>query len=203
MPKLWTETIDAHRSAVRGAILDATAALVGEHGLASVTMSQIATRAGIGRATLYKYFPDVEAILLAWHEQQVGAHLDHLAAVRDRAKSPQEKLEAVLRAYALLLHERHTGELAALVHSGDASLLHQGEHLHHARQHLTGLIADLIGQAAQSGPVRDDVTPEELAGYCLHALTAAGALPTEAAVHRLVDVTLSGLRPSTAMPQRP
>ena len=56
MPKLWDETIDAHRREVRHAILHATGALVAEHGLLSVTMSQIAEQAGIGRATLYKYF---------------------------------------------------------------------------------------------------------------------------------------------------
>jgi AcrR family transcriptional regulator len=68
----------AHRRAVRDATLDTTVALVAEHGLASVTMSQIAEQTGIGRATLYKYFPDVEAILLAWHQRQVAEHLEQL-----------------------------------------------------------------------------------------------------------------------------
>jgi AcrR family transcriptional regulator len=53
VPKLWTDTVDEHRRAVRDATLDATARLVAEHGLASVTMSKIATETGIGRATLY------------------------------------------------------------------------------------------------------------------------------------------------------
>ena len=53
VPKLWTETIEEHRRAVHDATLDTTAALVHEHGLPSVTMSQIAAAAGIGRATLY------------------------------------------------------------------------------------------------------------------------------------------------------
>jgi AcrR family transcriptional regulator len=75
MPKLWNETIDAHRRDVREAILDTTATLVAGHGLLSVTMSQIAEKTGIGRATLYKYFPDVEAILLAWHGRQIASHL--------------------------------------------------------------------------------------------------------------------------------
>ncbi|RUV80905.1 TetR/AcrR family transcriptional regulator, partial [Mesorhizobium sp. M5C.F.Ca.IN.020.14.1.1] len=78
MPKLWNETIDAHRRAVRDATLDATAALVAERGLLSVTMAKIAEETGIGRATLYKYFRDVEAILVAWHERQVTGHLEHL-----------------------------------------------------------------------------------------------------------------------------
>jgi len=72
---LWDDTIESHRRAVRDTTLDAAAALVAEHGLASVTMSEIAERTGIGRATLYRYFPDVEAILLAWHERQVSSHL--------------------------------------------------------------------------------------------------------------------------------
>src|SRR5882757_3335513 len=97
VPKLWNETIEAHRAAVRDAIPETTAALVGEHGLASVTMSQIATEVGIGRATLYKYFPDVEAILSAWHEDHVRGHLELLAHVRDRADEPGRRLGEVLK----------------------------------------------------------------------------------------------------------
>src|SRR6266498_1825522 len=100
MPKLWTETIDAHRRAVRDATLNAAAALVAKHGLPSVTMSQIAEDTGIGRATLYKYFPDVEAILLAWHQRQISAHLEQLAEARDHASDPGQRLQAVLDAYA-------------------------------------------------------------------------------------------------------
>src|SRR5687768_2488734 len=107
MPKLWNETIEAHRREVRDAILDTTAALVAQHGLRSVTMSQIAEETGIGRATLYKYFPDVEAILFAWHERQIAGHLEHLAEVRDQAGDPGQRLEAVLEAYALIAHESH------------------------------------------------------------------------------------------------
>src|SRR5229473_1582571 len=90
VPRLWNETIEEHRHAVREATLDATAALVAEHGLRSVTMSQIAAETGIGRATLYKYFPDVDAILLAWHKRQVSGHLAELGAVRDQAGDAYE-----------------------------------------------------------------------------------------------------------------
>jgi AcrR family transcriptional regulator len=38
-------------------------------------MSDIAEATGIGRATLYKYFLDLETILSAWHQRQVEAHL--------------------------------------------------------------------------------------------------------------------------------
>jgi AcrR family transcriptional regulator len=187
VPKLWNETIDAHRRAVRDATLDTTAALVAEHGLTAVTMSQIAKETGIGRATLYKYFPDVESILVAWHDRHVTAHLERLTEARDRAGTPGERLEAVLRTYALISHEQPQGtELAGL--------LHRDEHLSHARQHLSRLVRDLIAEAARAGDVRDDAAPEELASYCLHALAAAGELPSRTAVGRLVTITLAGLR---------
>jgi AcrR family transcriptional regulator len=189
VPKLWNDTIEAHRRAVRDATLDTTAALVAEHGLTSVTMSRIAGETGIGRATLYKYFPDVEAILVAWHERQIARHLEYLTEVRDQAGSPRGRLEAVLDAYALIQyqHQNHGAELAAL--------LHRGEHVARARQQLNVLIQDLLAEAAKTGDVRGDVAPGELASYCLHAVTAASGLPSTAAVRRLVQVILTGLRP--------
>ncbi|MGW3935228.1 TetR/AcrR family transcriptional regulator [Streptomyces sp. NBC_00024] len=200
MPKLWNETIDAHRRAVRDAILNSTAELAAEHGLRSVTMSQIAENAGIGRATLYKYFPDVEAILLAWHDRQITEHLGQLAEVRDQTDGAGEQLEAVLRAFAHISRQsrgHHGTELSAL--------LHQDERVVRAQQQLHGMIRDLLAEGAQTGAFRDDIAPDELATYCLHALTAAAALPSEAAADRLVTVTLSGLREGhiTSDNQRP
>jgi AcrR family transcriptional regulator len=190
VPRLWNQTIEAHRREVRDAIVDTTAALVGEHGLLSVTMSQIAEETGIGRATLYKYFPDVEAILLAWHERQIARHLDYLAEVRDRAGDARDRLEAVLEAFALISHEargRHDTELAAF--------LHRDKEVGRAQQQVRDMIRDLLAEGAESGDLRDDVAPDELASYCLHALAAARSLPSKAAVRRLVTVTLAGLRP--------
>jgi AcrR family transcriptional regulator len=190
VPRLWNDTIEAHRAAVRDATLDTTATLVARHGLRSVTMSQIAEQTGIGRATLYKYFPDVESILLAWHERQVTGHLEQLADVRDQARHAGERLEAVLEAYALIAHESHGHHDSEL-----AAFLHRDEQVARAQHQLRDMIRDLLTEAAATGDVRDDVTPDELASYCLHALAAAGSLPSKAAIRRLVMVTLAGLRP--------
>jgi AcrR family transcriptional regulator len=192
MPRLWNQTIEAHRREVRDAILDTTAALVTEHGLLSVTMSQIAEQTGIGRATLYKYFSDVEAILVAWHDRHVTGHLEHLAAARDQAADPGKRLEAVLEAYALVAHgmshQRYGTELTALVH--------RDEHVAQAQQQVHDLIRDVLAEAAKAGDIRSDIAPDELASYCLHALTAAGNLPSKAAVRRLVTLTQAGLQPT-------
>jgi AcrR family transcriptional regulator len=153
-------------------------------------MSQIAEETGIGRATLYKYFSDVEAILLAWHERQIGGHLGYLAKARDAAGDASERLAAVLEAYALISQQsrgHHDTELAAL--------LHRNEQVVVAEQQLRRMIRDLLTEAADAGYVRKDLAPDELASYCLHALTAARRLSSKAAAHRLVAVTLAGLRP--------
>ncbi len=189
MPKLWTETIETHRREVRDAILDTAASLVAEHGLLSVSMSQIAEETGIGRATLYKYFPDVEAILLAWHERQIAGHLGYLAEVRDRAGNAGERLEVVLETYAVI-SQGSRGH-----HDSDfAAFLHRDEHVAQAQNQVHEMVRDLLTEAAETGAVRDDVTPDELANYCLHALAGARSLRSKAAIRRLVTVTLAGLR---------
>ncbi len=187
MPKLWNETIEAHRRDVHDAILSTTATLVAEHGPLAVTMSQIAEKTGIGRATLYKYYPGVEAIVLAWHERQVTGHLDHLAEIGARAGGPRQRFEAVLEAYAHLSQNRRHADLSALVH--------RGAHMDGAEERLSTLIGDLLREAARAGEIRADVAPEELATFCIHATTAASRLRSKAAVRRLVTVIVAGLDP--------
>lgn len=197
MPRLWDATIEEHRRAVREATLDTTAALVAEHGLRAVTMSEIAAKTGIGRATLYKYFPDVEGILAAWHQRQISQHLAQLTEVRDAAGTPFKRLEAVLTAYAHILRERtqhhhdhaHGRELSVLLHSH-----HQ---VSEAQRELHDMVEDLVKEAAVTGAIRDDVSPNELAGYCIHALDAAEHASSDKAVARLVNITLAGMRPES------
>jgi AcrR family transcriptional regulator len=191
VPKLWARTVESHRQEVREAILDTTAALVAERGLRSVTMSEIAENSGIGRATLYKYFPDVDAIVLAWHERQIAGHLAGLIEVRDRAGGPIERLRAVLEAYALMTRGSrgpHNGDLAAL--------LHRGEHVVRAAQQVRDLVRDVVTEGVNAGELRHDVPPDELATFCLSAMMGARLVPSNAAVRRLVAVTLDGLRSS-------
>ena len=162
MPRLWSDTIDSHRRAVRDAVLDATGELVSRNGVRGVTMAQVAEASGIGRATLYKYFPDLDAILLAWHERHVAARLERLTALVKDGKDPLQKLRAVMEAYAS--SERHAAELPEL---------HAAAHAGEARQQLLGFVRDLVSGGVAAGTLRDDVPPAELAGYCLHALAAA------------------------------
>jgi AcrR family transcriptional regulator len=193
VPRLWNQTIEEHRRTVHVAILDTTATLVAEYGLAGVTMSRIAQETGIGRATLYKYFPDVESIMVAWHDRQVSDHLRQLTEVGTQPGQPDERLAAVLRTYATLSAGHPTHELGAL--------LHRTEHVSHARQHLLAFVAGLISDAAAAGRVRDDVPARELAAFCVSAMAAANDMREPGALDRLVATALAGLGGNVEAPR--
>ena len=189
MPRLWNDTIEAHRHDVRNAILDAAGSLANEHGVLAATMSRIAERAGIGRATLYKYFPDAEAILHAWHERHVIDHIEQLTELATGDAAAEQRLEATLMGYARICYFRARHGAADV-----GALVHQGAAVSEAERKLTQLFGDLLAECQAAGDVREDVDVDELAAYCLHALSAAGSLPSEAATQRLVAVTVGALR---------
>ena len=180
--------MSGHRSSVRSAVLAAAGELVAERGL-GLTMSEIAERAGIGRATLYRHFRDVDAVLLAWHEHQVAGHLQHLTGVRDGVTgSAGQRLEAVLVAYA---------ELSAHGPGGAAAgRLHRGQHMEPARASLHDFITELVVEAVRAGQVRSDVPAEELAIFLLGALSSTRSIDP-AASRRLVTVAMDGVRALT------
>ena len=155
----------------------------------SITMSQVAQEVGIGRATLYKYFPDVETILHARHEQHVLEHLTRLRELRHQSDDPSERLSAVTHGYAQICHHRAQHGSVEL-----SALTHQPERVRDAERELLTLFHDVITDATAAGAVHPGVPADELALYCIHALGAAAGLPTQDAVGRLADVVLRTLR---------
>lgn len=186
MPKIWNATINSHKQAVHEAVLDATGALVMQRGFSGVTMSEIASTAGISRATLYKYVPDAGAALLAWHERQVERHLIQLEEVRAAAPDPYAALRDVLTTYAELQASGHGAEVPPF--------LHQPPNMAHAHHRLLHLVHDSIAEAAAAGAVRRDYSATELTHYCLAALSGAGPRGWAGDRRRIAMLVLDGLR---------
>lgn len=92
----------------------------------------------------------------------------------------------MLEAYALIAYESHGHD------AGLAAFLHRDEQVVRAEQLLTDVVTELLRESAETGDLRQDVAPNELARYCLHALSAASRLPSRAAVRRLVTVRSAG-----------
>lgn len=188
VPKLWADSVESHREHVRALVFETIEEMAATRGLLSVNMSRLAEATGIGRATLYKYFGDIEEVLAAWHHRHVAAHLAELQELADRPGEPSARLRAVLGGYGRICqHGRQHGAdaLVAALHHGDQMASHQ--------RRLQELFANLLSDAAAAGVVRTDVPPDELANYCLHALSAAADAGSNAETTRLISVVLRGL----------
>ena len=58
-----------HRELTRTRLFEALGSLMAEQSFESITMSQIAERAGVGRTAVYNHFADKEVLLLAYMRQ--------------------------------------------------------------------------------------------------------------------------------------
>lgn len=183
----WADA-EAHRRQTRAAILDATGAVVTEHGLPAVTVDLIAARAGVPVAKLYRHFPDLDTLLHAWHDRQVANHLAFLDDVGAQSRDVRRRLEAVLRSYAAIVHQTHEHRATR----GGAAL-HRDEHLANARRHLCEVIRGLIAEGAESGEFRTDIPVADLADQCVCTLSTAGDHTSTVAIRHLVADTLAGL----------
>ena len=188
VPKLWKDTVEAHRRDVSAAILDAAWALAQERGVRGVTMGLVAENAGISRATLYKYFPGIEEILLAAHQDHVARHLAAVAAAQSNAASPREAVLAMLSGYArICFHREHAArpEMHGLVHAGPQHARNQSA--------VHDLFAQAMRDAQEVAQVRSDVGSKELAAFAVGALDAAATVSNEPDVERLVRLVAEAL----------
>jgi len=95
-PTGWRE---ARRRSARDAIVEAAWTLVGEEGLAGLSLRDLARRAGITTPTVYAYFDSKNAIYDAMFGQAAGQFADRMAEPH-RSDDPREVLAATARRFA-------------------------------------------------------------------------------------------------------
>jgi TetR/AcrR family transcriptional regulator, mexCD-oprJ operon repressor len=139
------------RDHITTAILDAAAAVIAEHGEAA-SMADVADAAGIGRATLYRYFDNRDDLLRA---------LTRAAIADASARLADADLEAVPVAEALARLSR------AFVASGTKFAVIMDNPLHLDREDVERRIGDplraLLRRGITDGTLRSDLPVEALA----------------------------------------
>jgi AcrR family transcriptional regulator len=108
-----TERADAARNRAR--VLSSAAQLFATRGARDVTMADIAAAAGIGRATLYRRYPDVASIataLLDSHEQSLQEELMRGSPPLGPGAPPAERLAGFYSAMVDLLETHYELVLA-------------------------------------------------------------------------------------------
>ncbi|MGW1530479.1 TetR/AcrR family transcriptional regulator [Streptomyces sp. NPDC002159] len=94
------ERADAARN--RKAILEAAARLFNEYGVESVSMSQVAAAAGVGKGTLFRRFGNRSGLaseLLTAHENELREKITHGPPPLGPGASPADRLLAFIDAY--------------------------------------------------------------------------------------------------------
>lgn len=186
MPRIWEGSIDAHRDAVKAAIVKATAAIVHRAGLGGLSMSALAAEAGVSRATLYRYVDGPDAAIQLWHAHGIEHHLRQLRDIA--AEAPEDRrLQTVLERYALNRARRHG--------PADTDLLHSTAQLDPARREVRTLIAGLLDAEQALGRVRADMPIEQLASYVTAAMEAARDAPTPKAARALAQLVYRSVLP--------
>lgn len=159
---------DAERN--RTAALVAAEAVYAEQGV-DVSLNEIARRAGIGNATLYRHFPTPDLLLSAVYT----GHLERYCTIAEEAAQADDPVTAlrdcVIATCALQSTNRGLADLLA-------SLRPLSPHVEGLRARHHRAITALFRRAVRSGRVRADASPADLA-----VLLIANA----GLVHRTVD----------------
>lgn len=158
----------------RNRILEAAAALFGEMPFAEVQVDDIARRAGIGKATLYRYFPSKEALYLQVFETALARLEAELAAIGTAAGSARQQLALMLERLTAALEQTRTLGLLDEERPGKAG---NWRALYRARRRaiLAALRAVIVAgcDAGEFSPVDLDVTPALLIGMIRGGLASA------------------------------
>ncbi len=89
--------LEARKDSKRTRILDAAKRRFGRFGIKGTTMQDIAREAEIAVGTIYQFFPDKDALILAWVEEHRQLLHAQMVAVLDERLTADEKLRKFLR----------------------------------------------------------------------------------------------------------
>ena len=189
-----TETRGRRRSQrSHDAIVAATQELLLERGYAELTIEGIAARAGVGKQTIYRWWPSRAALVLE-------AYLAGEEAVPPPAESPsvREDVRALLGWLIAVLAEPTGGPVVAGLVS---DLQHDADLARGFRQHVVPARREAMLAALERGRTRGEIREDadlELAVDALHGavfyrLLLSGEPLDDAFVDRLADQTLAGL----------
>lgn len=177
---------DARRN--RELLLDAARQVVAERGLAA-SLDEIARRAGVANATLYRRFPTrvqlYEALFADLDElmRQAAEEAEHTADAWVAFTTYLERICVVSAA------NRGLGDLMAAEHESSPSLRAM------ARHHALA-VAGLLARVQRQGAVRADVTAEDMQAvlYGLHRTIEVVEPIAPGAWRRYLAVVVGGLR---------
>jgi AcrR family transcriptional regulator len=180
---------DAQRNLDR--ILEAARAVFAEDGL-EASVADVAERAGVGTATIFRRFPTKDDLVAAMLEQELlalVARAEAAAAADDPAAAIAEFFTAAVGGF---IDNRCFCEA-----SGGG--LFARPRMQELAGKVTAVVEQLLRRAREAGAIRRDIVPEDIA-YLVNAVGHAGIRlehTAPGAWRRYVEIVLAGLAPQS------
>jgi len=177
----WEDLTEAYRTGQRKSIAHTAMALLVEAGGAGLSMSALAQAAGISRPTLYRYYPDMESVLVGV-AGLFSQHDESFAAEIMAESDPRQQLQTFIDA---VTDPSAHGHLTAV--ELEAALPPEGRALLHGHEdRARGLLADILRRGIQAGVFASDINPDTDARL-IFGLTQQAQPDSVERVHVLVD----------------
>ena len=152
-------------------------------------MRDIATHAGVGKGTLYRHFPDKEALLT----EVIRARFEELCEIASSAEDiedPFESLETALRAMLVAI-DGDSGLQFEMMHARDL----QREGFEEPKAALAATSVRILNRAQTAGAVRSDLNCDDIPMILTGIISTMYFKPSAADWERHLQLILAGLRP--------
>jgi AcrR family transcriptional regulator len=182
-------SVQAHR-----AILDAARELLGQQDLAHLNLEQVAARAGVGKATIYRHWPTRQALALELVLELAG----RITPVRDRGDTRAELIAMLDATIRVLTHSPLGPVLEALFSELALDPQVADPFRRQVVQARRAAVAAVLQRGIVRGSIRPDVdldlATELLVGPIYYRILFGGGFPPDFA-GRVVDALLAGFAP--------
>ena len=167
------------------ALLEAAKAVFAESGV-DAPVRDIAEKAGVGVATVYRHFPQRALLIAAVFRREMDACIE-LAPVLAATHEPAEALSLWLQRFAAFMATKRG--LAAALYSGDP--VYEGLPAHFETR-LIPAMRMLLTAAVDAGQIRDVVGPDDLLNAVARLSVPGGSEKSENS-DRMVGLLVDGL----------
>ncbi len=178
---------DARRN--REQIVTAALELFREKGI-DAPLEDIAARAGVGVGTLYRRFPDRDALIWATAHASLRGQVDMAEAALREEPGAWPALCRFLRECAELRFGALASAIEPRLHAG----IRADPELRGTRQALVGLIERMVAGAKAEGAMRDDVGLEEVGLLMTLQIYTPPQVNADDALRQVMEIMLDGLR---------
>ncbi|MDR7103787.1 TetR/AcrR family transcriptional regulator [Croceicoccus sp. BE223] len=184
-------------------IVDAATRLLEEEGTANLSMAQIARRAGVSEATLYKYYDSKQALLGEVFVQWARPFVSRLAEELPSITGLHSQLSLV--ALRFLKGMEDTPRLHLIYYREIRWTDYRGSSLHRLNHDFARAIVDAVEAAIARGEVRADVVPAMvrdaifggLEHIAMRTIFAGRTIDAAGEVSRYIDFVMHGIAAPT------